>query len=122
MRGRIVAGVLLIGIASIGGLAFVHVFLCSRAIARPAHAVVSQLKRKPKSNKKRRRQQPGPRLYSGVPLKIYSGYTDSISIGITYTEQIVSRNHWRVGIIHADLTADSLGIDILKAKDSAFRA
>jgi len=93
-------------------------FSQSRVFAR-AHVTVSHAVNKKKGKYKRRRRPVGPRLYSGVPLKIYSKKTVVISPGVQYTEEIVSRNRWRVGIIHADLTADSLHIELCKSKESA---
>lgn len=76
-------------------------------------------KGKSKSKKKRRRRRPvGPRLYSGVPLKILSKKTTAVAPGVTYTLETVSRNKWRVGIVHADLR-EGYAVGLFKAKEKA---
>lgn len=115
MRGRFYGVIVLLGIA---------LFICGTiptSAGKTSHsAAVAVQKGKAKSKKKRRRVPPGPRLYSGVPLTILTQHVETVAPGITYTEETISRNHWRVGIIHADLTSpDSLHVELLKAKDSS---
>jgi len=100
-----------------GGILFVVPPFQGYAVAR-SHKSISHSHTK-KKYRYRRRRRVGPRLYSGVPLKILSKKTSPLSPGVTYTEEIVSRNHWRVGIIHADLSADSLGLELRKSKGQA---
>lgn len=82
------------------------------------HSVVKNGKGAHKK-KHRRRRPVGPRLYSGVPLKILSGKTTTIATGVTYTLQTVSqKNQWRVGIVHAKLT-EGYRVGLFKARDRA---
>ena len=74
---------------------------------------------KSKKKKRRRRRRPvGPRLYAGAPLKILSKKTSVLARGATYTLETVSRNKWRVGIVHAHLN-EGYAVNLYKAKDKA---
>ncbi|HET7153519.1 MAG TPA: phosphodiester glycosidase family protein [Candidatus Kapabacteria bacterium] len=102
-----------------GGILFVAPPFQGHTVARTRSAAHSKNKSRSKKKRYRRRRPVGPRLYSGVPLTIISKRTKEISPGVTYTEETVSRNHWRVGIIHADLSADSMWVELRKSKEEA---
>src|SRR5258708_1205546 len=82
------------------------------------HSAAGKSSKNSKHNKHRRRRPVWPRLYSGVPGKMLSTKATRIAAGVMDSLKTISKNQWRVGIVHAKLD-DGYRVALIKAKDKA---